>query len=347
MPKIIIDPTSRILYASFYIEGLYQVFGKRNVAFSAKYFSDLKRDKEAFAFEHYFAFVLINTDKKVTRYIIDFCDPTDINSTAYHWCDYYAKINLDLEHDFNSQEKIISIPPGFGIKIWNHPETIYHCISNLIKCKSGLIIPLKRFLRDYREQLLRPKLDAYQTTKFPKNSSEKTPYIYLIASLWQDKDSMSRTNLLRKQFIEICKSNNCDFEGGFFTSKDAAIPQGFEDFLFYKSYSTKAYVAKSILSKIVFNTPSVHKCHGWKLGEFLAMGKPILSTPISNKLPEELIHGKHIHIATSEEELKAGVELLLSHNDYCDHLSENINTYYESFASPIAVIKNIVKAAIK
>lgn len=29
MPKIIIDPTSRILYASFYIEGLYQVFGKK------------------------------------------------------------------------------------------------------------------------------------------------------------------------------------------------------------------------------------------------------------------------------------------------------------------------------
>lgn len=151
MPKIIIDPTSRILYASFYIEGLYQVFGKKNVTFSAKYFSDLKRDKEAFAFEHYFAFVLINTDKKVTKYIIDFCDPTDINLTAYDWCDYYAKINLDLAHDFNSQEKIISIPPSFGIKIWNHPETIYHSISNLIKCKSGLIIPVKRFLRDYRE----------------------------------------------------------------------------------------------------------------------------------------------------------------------------------------------------
>lgn len=54
MSKIIIDPTSRILYASFYIEGLYQVFGKKNVTFSAKYFSDLKREKEAFAFEHYF-----------------------------------------------------------------------------------------------------------------------------------------------------------------------------------------------------------------------------------------------------------------------------------------------------
>lgn len=346
MPKIIIDPTSRILYASFYIEGLYQVFGKKNVTFSAKYFSDLKRETEDFAFEHFFAFVLINSDK-ITKYIIDFCDPNDINMTAYEWCDYYAKINLDLEHDFNSQEKIISIPPSFGIKIWNLPETIFHCINNFIKCKSGLIIPVKRFLRDYREQLKRPKLDAYQPTKFPKNSSEKTPYVYLIASLWQDKDSMSRTNLLRKKFIEICKSNNCDFEGGFFTSKDATIPQGFEGFLFYKSYSTKEYVAKTILSKIVFNTPSVHKCHGWKLGEFLAMGKPIISTPISNKLPAELIHGKHIHIAQSEEELKAGVELLLSNNDYCSHLSENIKTYYESFVKPIAVIKNIVKSEIK
>ncbi len=169
----------------------------------------------------------------------------------------------------------------------------------------------------------------------------------MIASLWQDSDSMSRTNLLRKKFIEICKSNNCNFEGGFFTSKDDLIPEEFKDILFYKSYSAKEYVSKTIFSKIVFNTPSVHKCHGWKLGEFLAMGKPILSTPISNKLPEELIHGKHIHIAKSEDELKAGVELLLSNNEYCSHLSENIKTYYESFVSPIAVIKNIVKAETK
>lgn len=347
MPKIIIDPTSRILYASFYIEGLYQVFGKKNVTFSAKYFSDLKREKEKFAFEHYFAFVVINIDKKVTKYIIDFCDPTDINTSAYDWCDYYAKINLDLEHDFNSQEKIISIPPSFGIKIWNHPETIYHCISNLIKCKGGLIVPLKRFLRDYREQLKRPKLAEYCATKYPKNNSETTSFIFMIASLWQDSDSMSRTNLLRKNFIEICKSNNCEFEGGFFTSKDTLIPQGFKNILFYKSYSAKEYVAKTILSKIVFNTPSVHKCHGWKLGEFLALGKPIISTLISNKLPEELIHAKHIHIATTDDELNAGVELLLTNNNYCNYLSENVRQYYDNYASPNAVIKYIIKFEIK
>ncbi|GEC79717.1 glycosyltransferase [Flavobacterium aquatile] len=341
MPKIIIDPTSRILYASFYIEGLYQVFGKKNVTFSTKYFSDLKRKKEEFAFEHYFAFVVINSNK-MTKYIVDFCDPNDINSTAYDWCDYYAKINLELNQNVNFQEKIISIPPSFGIKIWNHPETIYNCISNLIKCKAGLIIPIKRFLRDYLEQLKRPKLAEYRATKYPKNSTEKTPYIYMIASLWQDSDSMSRTNLLRKKFIEACKSNDCEFEGGFFTSKDTLIPQGFKNILFYKSYSAKEYVAKTILSKIVFNTPSVHKCHGWKLGEFLALGKPIISTPISNKLPEELIHAKHIHIATTDDELNAGVELLLTNDNYCNYLSENVRQYYDNYASPIAVIKYII-----
>lgn len=343
MPKIIIDPTSRILYASFYIEGLYQVFGKKNVTFSAKYFSDLKRDKEEFAFEHYFAFVLINSNK-ITKYIVDFCDPNDINSTAYEWCDYYAKINLELNQNKNSEEKIISIPPSFGIKIWNRPETIYNCISNLIKCRAGLIIPVKRFLRDYREQLKRPKLEEYLADTYIKNKAKTNPYIFMIASLWQDSDSMSRTNQLRKKFIEICKSNDCEFEGGFFTSKDTIIPQGFKSVIFHKSYSAKEYVGKTILSKIVFNTPSVHKCHGWKLGEFLALGKPILSTPLSNKLPEELIHGKHIHIATTEDELNAGVELLLSDDTYCNYLSENVKHYYDNYASPIAVIKHITKS---
>ena len=80
------------------------------------------------------------------------------------------------------------------------------------------------------------------------------------------------------------------------------------------------------------------------MGEFLALGKPILSTPISNKLPEELIHGKHIHIATTDEELISGLELLLTNENYCNYLSENVKKYYDNYASPIAVIKYITKS---
>jgi hypothetical protein len=339
MPKIIIDSSSRILYASFYIKGLYQVFGKKNVTFSTKYFSDLKRENEDFAFEHYFAFVVINSEKKITKYIIDFCDPTDINTTAYNWCDYYAKINIDVIPNLNFKEKLISIPPSFGIRIWTKTETIYNCILNFIRLKGATIVSLERYLRDYYEQLMRPKIEDYYSVA--TKETQNRPYIFSIANLWQDSDSMLRTNIQRKKFMETCKAMNCDFEGGFYTPEYKEDFFEFKELLFYKHHSVKEYVSKTIQSKIVFNTPSVHKCHGWKLGEFMAMGKPMLSTPILNRVPVELIHGKHIHIAKTNEELNVGVKLLLSNNKYCNDLSENIKTYYNNYASPFAVLLNL------
>ncbi len=348
MPKIIIDPTSRILYASFYIEGLYQFFGKKNVSFSSSYFSNLKRDSEEFAFEHYFAFVLINSDKKISKFVIDFCDPIDINPAAYAWCDYYAKINTGITlNESNLTSKIISIPPGFGIKIWNKSETLYNCILNLIKSKCSPIVSFKRFFKDYYEQYKRPKLEDYQNNESIINSGTTIPYVFTIAKLWDDTDSMTRTNILRKKFIEICKSMNCNFEGGFFASSYNQHYEGFKSLLFYRLYSANEYVTKTILSEIVFNTPSVHKCHGWKLGEFLAMGKPILSTPISNKLPEDLVHGETLHIVSNDEELNIGINLLLTNSDYRFRLSQKAKDYYNKNVSPFSVIKNIVKSEYK
>ena len=65
--KIFIDPTSRILYASYYISGLYDVFNQKNVVFNNSYFIDLKRNIELFAFNHFFAFVHIENEI-VTRW---------------------------------------------------------------------------------------------------------------------------------------------------------------------------------------------------------------------------------------------------------------------------------------
>jgi hypothetical protein len=52
------------------------------------------------------------------------------------------------------------------------------------------------------------------------------------------------------------------------------------------------------------------------LGEYLAMGKAIISTPLSNKLPEDFIHGKIIHIISNLEELKNAILLIIEDNSY-------------------------------
>jgi hypothetical protein len=61
----------------------------------------------------------------------------------------------------------------------------------------------------------------------------------------------------------------------------------------------------------VIKTHSVQNCHGWNLGEYLALGKAIVSTPLSSNLPEKLVHGKNIHFISNISELKVAIIFLL------------------------------------
>jgi glycosyltransferase involved in cell wall biosynthesis len=108
-------------------------------------------------------------------------------------------------------------------------------------------------------------------------------------------------------------------------------------------YPLAEYLEKIKKSFVVFNTPVVLNCHGWKLAEFMAMKRAIISTRISNQLPEALEHGKNIEITTGEvADIKNVINKILADDQYHAFLQNNAFDYYERYLSPIAVITKIV-----
>ena len=95
-------------------------------------------------------------------------------------------------------------------------------------------------------------------------------------------------------------------------------------------------------SAFVFNTPAAWACHGWKLGEFLAMGKAIISTPFVNEMPENMVHGENIYFVESENEMEVGVNLLLSDNILRRKLEMGAKEYYDKWLKPEVVIRRII-----
>jgi glycosyltransferase involved in cell wall biosynthesis len=343
MKKVIIDPTSRILYSSYYIRGLYEVFGKKNICFSSEYFVELKRKEETHSFDHYMAFVVLDSDNNLSKIVIDFRDKPSIKESAFQWCDKYAKVNFNRDlTEVRFHEKIISIPPGFGIKVWNLFWTTYYFGSNLIKCRFNPLLPIKDFFRDYIQQYRRPKLDDFLNVTEDSSIVSDKPFVFMIGTLWNHKNCLEGTNLLRKSFIEVCKALECNFKGGFYASIEHPQFYEFKEFVFSKRYSVENYIRNTKLSAIAFNTPAVHNCHGWKLGEYLAMGKAIISTPISNQLPEALVHGKNIHIISNKDELKDALESLLINEKYRKLLEDGAKAYFSKYASPRRVIEAIL-----
>ncbi len=69
----------------------------------------------------------------------------------------------------------------------------------------------------------------------------------------------------------------------------------FVDFTMASRIPFTEYMTKLKSSLVIFNTPAVFGCHGWKLAEFRALGKAIISTPLTRELPSPLEHGTHVH----------------------------------------------------
>lgn len=341
--KVFIDPTSRVLYSSYYIKGLVEVFGKKRVSFSAKHFKGLKRELDTNSYDHYMAFVVVNDQGEKSNYIIDFRDKASVKENAYDWCDKYAKINFNKKQTPKKfHPKICAIPPGFGIKIWTAWETTYYCVSNFFKSKCSPIVSLKRYFADYYNQYKRAELDDYTTADVAPEQGE-IPYVFMIATLWPHENCIKGTNLIRKKFIESCQQVNCNFEGGFFASETHPQYEEFKGIIFTQRYSIDSYLKKNKQSAIVFNTPAVHDCHGWKLGEYFAMGKVILTTPISNELPEALEHDKNVHIVPDPDRFGEAIEYVLENEDYRKILEEGAKAYYAEYAKPGSVIRNVLK----
>jgi glycosyltransferase involved in cell wall biosynthesis len=76
-------------------------------------------------------------------------------------------------------------------------------------------------------------------------------------------------------------------------------------------------------------------CHGWKLGEYLALGKAIISTPISNDLPLSLVHGENIHIVENNfEEIRKAIILIIKDDEYRHKLEKGAHLYWEKYGTP-------------
>jgi len=337
--QIIIDPNHRITYSSFYIRGLIDVFGEKNLSYSSKYFHGLTGKEENNSFDHYFAFVVTDFQGNIVlKAVVDFRDKNTIKRSPYQWCDVYAKINYSSATTSEElKTKIISISPSFGIRLYGVWKTVYYAVSNLLKSFYRLNTSVWLFLANYKGQYIRPCIEQYQ----PQQTNDN--YVFFISTLWNNEHCIANTNAERALFIRECKKNpGINFEGGLVALPSNPQYVHYRDIAVSRRYPYIDYIHKTKQSLFVFNTPAVHACHGWKLGEFLSMGKAIISYPIINDLPAPLIHGQNIHIVKNEDELKSAIQILIEDKDYRNKLENGAIVYYEKYCSPCAVIKMIL-----
>lgn len=329
--RVFIDPEDDIQYMSFYIKGLIDHFGYSHVIFNRHAFNELSNEDRATRTMRF----IVKDGMNEKRYTIDTNDSYKINEALYDWCDVYGCVNTNwAKTPERLQGKLISLCPSFAIR-YTHPLQAW---TNAALGVIGTQRPKRKYLGCWRRMLQRPQLKEYTPLSAREN------YIFHLSTLWQS-DEWNRNdegvNLRRAYFIRACRELKPDifFEGGLAAPHDNPSASLFADCLSERIPSHEC-LSKTQESTLVFNTPAYWDCHGWKLGEYMALGKAILSTALSNDLPSPLIHGQHIHIAgATQEELTEAIKYMISHPEYRHRLGTNIHNYWQQYGTPEASLR--------
>jgi len=311
-------------YYSYYIQGLYSVFGRRLV-FSKRGFPELHGSGLA---------VIIGEGSHSKNVYICAADASDVDKVALEWCDVYAKANVDPEvvpHRF--RQKILPIGPSFGIRIWGLSKAGLNYALSLLAGRGNRYLTREHLANFWRQWKYRRPLSAYS----PAPSFDD--YVFFVSTLWK---SAVKTNQCRAFFIDACRAQpRLTFEGGF--PPRARDRLTLEGYMITRRYRPEDYLERTKRSAFVFNTPAVMGCHGWKLGEFLALGKAIISTPLSHPMPAPLIHGENVHfVGESYEEIESAVSLLCQEKTYRYRLERGARRYYLMYLHPTRVIHRIL-----
>ena len=346
MRKIIIDPRLKYNYASWYLLGVKRLLKGWKVEFNVHPFKGIKYENTA-DYNSGFAFIVRNNghEKKI---FIDTEDVAKVFVDRYEWCDVYGMVNPTAEQ-VAKYEKLIAIGPEFGVTLGGSLLTALRCLKLFVKGNKFSSISFKDYLRDYLYTNIRRRpIEAYEC------KTEVCPnYIFHASTLWYNKFAATDTNMYRGEFLKACKMVGINIEGGLFYVNGESVlrempdypkyKEEYKDFIYESRLSMDDYIRKTKESVVVFNTPSVCECHGWKLAEYLCMGKAIISTPLTREMPSPLEHGKHVHFVNSVEEIYDAVVKINSDEDYRRRLEEGARKYYEDWIAPEVVIQRLLE----
>ena len=346
MKQIIVDPRLKYNYASWYLLGIKRLLKSWKIVFDVTPFSGIKYENTA-DYNSGFAFVIKSRGQE-KKFFVDTEDVAKVFEDRYAWCDVYGMVNPTTEQ-VAQYDKLMAIGPEFGVTLGNRLLTVIRCIKLFLKGYKFSSIPFKGYLRDYLYTNIRRRpIEAFESA-----IEVRSNYIFHASTLWYNKFAATDTNMYRGEFLKACKKAGINIEGGLFYVNDESVlkempdypkyKEEYKDFIYESRLSMDDYIRKTKESVVVFNTPSVCECHGWKLAEYLCMGKAIISTPLTREMPVPLVHGENVHFVNSVDEIYDAVVKINSDEHYRKQLEEGARKYYNEWIAPEIVILRLLK----
>lgn len=353
--KVYIDFRCDRVYSSYYIKGLCQVFGSQNVIYTLKYFREvdmtklIPSDDPAGGEDPRMLLFVVKNGNRIRKFVVDYNDKTYIRDKMYEWCDVYAKINFEKDKlPEKYKAKILSIPPGTATPAHGYCRTVLNALHSTIV----LFLLRRKILKKplpFLKECVSARFKRINMSELENASPAVRPfYLFFISSLWKYRNHpqydayIDAVNDGRLIYLDAVSSmDSVCFEGGLWSVEKPLYNSSGKNISYSTRYSYRDYINKSKQSVCVCNLPAVWGCHGWKMCEFLAMGKAIISMPMKNELPSPLIDGETVYFVHNEAEIKEAVERIMNDESFRKKLEKGARDYYHRWCAPDSVIKLI------
>lgn len=261
-------------------------------------------------------------------------DRPEIHSPALEWSDAYGVVNVDVT-SLGTDDRILPIGPSFGVR-WGG---IGHVISYAARASRHSIAG-PRFASRVKKFV--PQLGARSPIGAYVPAPSDPERLFYVATFWHRH---AEANGVRKDFLEVAtRLSSPRFEGGLVS--DVELPEEYAGLRSPRSYAHSDYLERVGSSVLAFNTPAVHRCLGWKLGEFFALGKAIVTLPLERPLPGAPVDGQHFHVVDgSVPSIEDAIERLASDHSYRRGLEMAARDYWSEWLAPAVVMRRILNHA--
>ena len=277
---------------------------------------------------------LVDTPSGRRRLVISADDKADLRPAALEWADRVGKVNLLPGATEPYGDRLVAVGPTFGVRAWGPTGSLGTAATAWRRSPTSL--RRQRRNRTYRDQMRRrvPEASYRPTVSDPD-------FLFFTAWPWTRH---AEVNPPRAEFIRACqRQTGAEFVGGF-APRRRGNPEEFAGLYAPGKYPLDHYLQLVGRSAVAFNNPAVHGCLGWKLGEFLGMGKAIISLPLGRELPEELEDGVNVVLvdgsAAALDEAIGKVRADASHRRL---LEQGARAYYERWLLPEVLMSRLLE----
>jgi len=305
--------------------------------------------------------VILNNNIKI---IYDTFDGSEISNNDLDWCDYYFKRSFDMQVITKNNLENQVFPLGFnysayGPKNFNFQKFLYSISS--VKSLGSLrniaipIIRSDRLLSFVFSTNLGRHNCYYKNFEYLPHF-DPDPLIIFFARLWDPGRSKSAELInermeINQMRIDIIRGLRKEFGEKFLggLSSDEFTEKIAKDCIVenQNQIKKKAYMALVKNSNICIATQGLLGSNGWKLAEYVAGAKSIVSEKLNYLVPGDFLPRKNYLEFSSADECINQVHFLAKNPEArYQMMLENFN-YYNHYLRPDMLIWNTLKIALQ